>query len=91
MCISTFNSSVAGVSYPVLNGIYTIRNFHNSPSGKIGLRFEEIRNAKREFREGYGEPSFIIRCFRELQPNEELSETTVEQLIKELELTPQTT
>src|SRR5437016_2517337 len=50
-------------AFPVLHGIYTIRNIREA-HGLIGLCFYEIRSAYGHFAEGYVEPAFNSRNFR---------------------------
>ena len=67
---------------PVKEVIYTVREL---PEDRIGILLEEIINKKEYCRfpsgkAGYGEPGFIIKRFRELQPPMKIS---IDELIQE--------
>lgn len=49
--------------FPVLNGIYTIREIHVE-GPLIGFCFYQIVNPRSLFAAGYGEPAFNSRNFR---------------------------
>lgn len=50
-------------SYPIVGGIYTIREIEHL-GGKIGLRLCEIINRKYNYRQGYMECGFSFNSFR---------------------------
>jgi hypothetical protein len=59
-----------GIIAPVKGGVYTVREIETSSMG-TGLRFEEIRNAKRDWGEGvFSEPRFMSTRFRPVRTTE---------------------
>jgi len=53
--------------FPVKNKVYTVRAIEQESDG-IGLLLEEIVNPPSQYIDAYGEPTFRIERFRELQP-----------------------
>ena len=58
------------VTYPVLNGIYTVR-FQNN---KIGVLLEEITNPKLRWKDGFAELGFTPKKFVKLSDLTEMEE-----------------
>lgn len=62
-----FPQTVIKYNLPKLGKVYTLRGFLNCSIG-VGVYLEEIINDKMQYREMYGEKSFLISRFRELLP-----------------------
>lgn len=67
-CLKGFPIAKAqGMNVPIKDNIYTIRGFDNDECESFIL-LDEVVNAKDAFIDGYGEPSWLAKNFKEIQP-----------------------
>lgn len=74
--------AATGLSVPVKDGIYTIREM-TFYGGLVGLRFIEIRNPPHDYEEGFHENSWYAEEFQPIVKNEK--ETNISVFKKMLE------
>lgn len=70
VCVRTGRRSFDDCTYPVVGGIYTVRDIYAPPlgvDGPTGLRFVEFVNPPKLFNGFAIEIAFWDRCFRPIQ------------------------